>query len=279
MSHLQAPASRGKCAMITRVIAGFGLAVTIAFLARQLGALTTRGAIGAAAMGTLAMAAGTRWGVALIVYFVLSLLLSRWRRALKISRTASVVEKTGARDAWQVVANGVAFVVLALAAFLSDSEVMAAAAFGALSTSMADTSATEVGSAIGGAPRSIVTWRRVAPGTSGGVTVFGSFAMLGGAFLLGILALLLGHNANVARAAVVGGVTGALADSLLGSVLQERRRCPACGALTERHRHNCHPDGVMTDVVGGVRGFDNDWVNLTSTMTGALAAALSHGGV
>ncbi|MDF1506482.1 hypothetical protein PYV61_26240, partial [Roseisolibacter sp. H3M3-2] len=60
---------------------------------------------------------------------------------------------------------------------------------------------------------------------------------------------------------------GALA-MLTGATLQERRRCPACGAGTERAVHGC---GTRTVRVGGVPGLGNDAVNVLCGAVGALA--------
>ncbi len=266
--------------MTSRVAAGFAIALVISFLARRLSLLKTSGAVAAVVMGTLALSAGLRWGVLLVIYFVAATSLTAWRHAEKTLRTASVVEKTGPRDAWQVLANGSVFVAAAVATAVTAAPVAMAAALGALAASMADTSATEVGGAIGGEPRSIVTGERVAFGRSGGVSLAGTVAMFAGSAIIGTFAVILGFSTQVAWSAIAGGIVGALADSLLGSTMQERRQCPACGTLTERRLHRCSPVAVPTAVVGGVRSFDNDWVNLTSTAIGALVAAvLSRGGV
>lgn len=70
---------------------------------------------------------------------------------------------------------------------------------------------------------------------------------------------------------VVSGVAGALADSLSGALIQERRWCNACSAATEQAIHVC---GTRTKRVGGIAGFDNDVVNLLCSFVGALVALL-----
>jgi uncharacterized protein (TIGR00297 family) len=265
--------------MTLRTLIGFSLAVAITLVARRRGLLSTNGAVTSVILGTLAMTAGVRWGILLVAYFVIASGLSRWKHAEKSARTASVVQKTGARDAFQVLANGVVFVVAALAATIWSATALAAAGLGALATSMADTSATEIGGAVGGPPRSLTSGKRIAAGLSGGVTLVGTLAMVAGSAFVGTFGRLVGFSTVAAWSAFAGGIAGALADSLLGSTLQERRQCPACGALTERRLHNCQPAGVETTVVGGIRRFDNDWVNLTSTAIGAIVAAIfSRGG-
>jgi uncharacterized membrane protein len=68
----------------------------------------------------------------------------------------------------------------------------------------------------------------------------------------------------------IGGAAGAMADSLLGATLQERRWCDACALATERRVHDC---GTRTRLAGGLAWMDNDAVNLLATLTGAVVAA------
>jgi uncharacterized protein (TIGR00297 family) len=263
--------------MTARVTLGFAVAVAIAMYARHRGALSSGGAFAASALGTIAAAAGVRWGILLIGYFLMAVALSHWRRFEKAARTMAIVEKRGPRDAWQVFANGLVYVLAALYAATATSDALAAAALGALAASMADTAATEVGSAVGGEPRSILSGQKVAAGLSGGVTAVGTLAMLVAGAAIATFALLLGFGVRAAVAGFAGAMAGALADSLLGALLQERRRCTLCGALTERRVHSCRA-AAATAVVGGIQGFDNDWVNLTSTLIGALVAGVSSRG-
>ncbi|HEX6630691.1 MAG TPA: DUF92 domain-containing protein, partial [Gemmatimonadaceae bacterium] len=130
--------------------------------------------------------------------------------------------------------------------------------------------ATEIGTLSPRAPRSILTWRAVPTGTSGGVSAAGSLAALGGALFMGAVALAVGAAPLTAGAAVLAGVVGAAADSLFGATVQARRRCPRCGTGTERIVHPC---GQRTQPAGGVSWIDNDVVNLLATAVGALAAA------
>jgi uncharacterized protein (TIGR00297 family) len=187
-------------------------------------------------------------------------------------RTASVVAKAGRRDAMQVLANGAVFAVTAVVAgqmSLPAATFFSAAALGALAAASADTLATEIGTLAGGQPRSLISWRPVPPGTSGGVTLAGSLAMVGGALLIAIGSRALGLGSAV-LAAAVGGVAGALADSLIGAVLQERRYCARCDLATEQRLHDC---GATTSLAGGVAWLDNDLVNLCATLVGATVAA------
>ena len=261
--------------MIERTLAGLLVAGTVALAARRAHALSIGGATAAIGVGVAAVAAGWRWGVLLIAYFVASIVLSRVRGAEKAQRTGDVVEKSGARDALQVLANGglftaTALVGAALAPGSAAERTLTAAALGALAASAADTWATEIGSLASRPPRSILTWRPVAPGTSGGVNVLGMLAMVAGAAFIAYGGRALSIEVPIA-AVVIGGFLGAIADSVVGATLQDRRWCDTCQRSTERLIHGC---GTATRHAGGITLVDNDLVNLIATFAGAAIAAL-----
>jgi uncharacterized protein (TIGR00297 family) len=261
--------------VLIRAIAGFLIAGTVAFAARRAHALSLGGVSAAIVVGAMAVAAGWAWGALLIAYFVLSIALSRLRGEEKAARTSNVVAKGGARDAFQVVANGGLFAVAALAASTlapssSAAQTLTAAALGALAASAADTWATEIGSLAVRPPRSILTWRPVAPGTSGGVNLPGLLAMVAGAGFVALGGRILTIDVPV-TAVILGGFLGAIADSIVGATLQDRRWCDTCEMGTERAVHGC---GTATRHAGGITAVDNDLVNLIATLAGAAIAAL-----
>src|SRR5579884_3019402 len=178
--------------MLARTLIGLVLAVVIALAARRARSLSSGGAVCAAAVGALSAAAGWSWAILLIAYFVASTLLSRWGRREKERRTASVVAKGGERDAIQVMANGGVFAAAALGMIAHPDARWLALGVGSLAASAADTWATEVGTLVGGVPRSITSFRRVAPGTSGGVSSWGTVAAVLGAIFVALIARLLG---------------------------------------------------------------------------------------
>lgn len=262
-----------------RLIPGLLVAAAIALAARRGGSLNGSGAVAATVVGAACVAAGWGWAALLILYFVVAVIVSRAGAADKARRTGGIVDKGGARDAAQVLSNGGLFALLALLALGAtavDSRiaiVLSGAALGALAASAADTLATEIGTLVGGTPRSLISWREVPPGTSGGVSAAGTLAMIVGAAIVAIAARGLALPGGVA-AVTIAGIAGAVADSLVGATLQERRWCPRCGLATERRRHDC---GTITELVGGVRRLDNDMVNLVATVVGAAVAAALTG--
>ncbi|HYW50531.1 MAG TPA: DUF92 domain-containing protein [Gemmatimonadaceae bacterium] len=242
----------------------------VAGIVWKAGMLTTRGAIAAAALGATSAVAGLDWMALLLTFFISSVLLGRIGREEKRRRSAAVIEKAGPRDAAQVLANGAVFGIGA--GFAMDARIstaLAATALGALAAATADTWGTEIGMLSRQAPRSILTWQPLEPGMSGGVSMQGLFATAGGACVIGLLAYLLQWPAQVAIAATVGGITGAMSDSLLGATLQQRRRSTRTGRITERTRDS---DGTPTERAGGLQWLDNDGVNFAATLIGAGTA-------
>lgn len=238
--------------------------------ARRMRALSWTGAIAAFVVGAAAVAAGWSWAALLIAYFVAATALSKFREGEKAKRIGSIVDKGDERDATQVFANGGIFVAAAIAELITHSPAWYAIGIGALAASAADTWATEVGTLAGGEPVSIISGRRVAAGTSGGITLTGSLAGVAGSLFVASGAVLAQWPVTF-TAAALGGIAGALSDSLLGATLQSRRWCAVCEKPTERLVHDC---GNRTRRTGGVGGLDNDGVNAVCSVVGALVALL-----
>jgi uncharacterized protein (TIGR00297 family) len=251
-----------------------GLATVIAAAAWHKGSLRPSGAIAAAVVGAIALRAGWSWGGFLIVWFAWVTLGSRLGRARKAARTAGIVEKGGQRDATQVMANGGLFALAATVRLWRGDPSADAALWGAaaLAAAGADTMATEIGTWIGGATRSVRTGRQVPTGTSGAVSVAGSVAMVGTALGLSAVAVACGLvPAPRWWIVAVAAVFGAVIDTVAGALVQQRRWCPSCETATEQPRHSC---GTDTQHRGGWRWLGNDEVNLVCTVSAAVLAWL-----
>ena len=181
-------------------------------------------------------------------------------------------EKSGARDAVQIVCNVlVGAVALALAA-LTGRGVFLWCYGGAMASSLADSMASEFGVLSRRPPRDVLTRRCVTPGLSGGVTALGLGASALGAALIGGIYGALRASLPLALACTAAGFLAALADSVLGSCAQAKYHCPACGALTEKPVH-C---GIPGKLERGARWMTNDSVNFLGNLTGASIAAAGY---
>jgi uncharacterized protein (TIGR00297 family) len=256
--------------LVVRAIAGVIGAGIFAVGARRVGALSTSGAFAGTVVGAIALTAGWSWGILLVAHFISASALSKLGERRKAKRIGAVVEKGDRRDAKQVLANGGVYALAAIAHMVTGTHAWYAVGIGALANSAADTWATEIGTLFGRNPRSIVSGEPVPAGTSGGVSLVGTIGSFGGA-------LFIAAGASMARwpvpfaAVVLGGLAGAMSDSLLGATLQTRRWCDVCAKATERSVHSC---GNPTRRIGGLRGFDNDAVNAVSSGAGALVTLL-----
>lgn len=256
------------------LLIGFLLALVIASVAYAVRALDFSGAVAATLLGALVYGlGGLDWALVLIAFFISSSLLSRLAKQRKSSLQATF-SKGGRRDAAQVLANGgIAGGIVLLHALFPQVDVLWVAFVGALAAVNADTWATELGVLSRTPPRLITTGKLVERGTSGGISLAGTLAAIGGALFISLVAALLRPVENglaIALIAGVSGLLGSLVDSLLGATLQAIYHCPMCARLTERHPlHTC---GAKTSLAHGLAWMNNDAVNALCSLSGALAA-------
>jgi len=251
---------------------GFTLSVAIGLLAYRRGSLSRSGVAGAILTGTLHFGfGGLTWGSTLIAFFLSSTLLGKFRACDK-EPVARQYAKGGRRDFGQTLANGGVGAALAVAFALHPGAVIFAAFVGATAAVNGDTWATEIGPLARRPPRLLTTGRSVPPGTSGGVTAFGTGAALAGAVAIGLVAWALAavFGAGVVAGWVplvagIAGLVGALGDSLLGATLQAQYH-DATGALTERA-------GATRTRVRGLPWMTNDAVNFLAALIGAAVGA------
>jgi len=229
----------GGSQLAAGLVLGLSLAAVVSLIAWRGRALTGPGAGIAVGLGSMAVGlGGFTFGVAMAAFFVSSVVAGQVRSG----RSALP------RDGWQVLANGGPATLFASAGHLLGEPTLVAAAFGALAAACADTWASEVGARVGGRTLRLLPPGEVAPGDHGGVSLAGSLAAFGGAVLIGLITLVVSHP-STAMAVIVGGLFGALLDSVFGGWLE-----PRAG----------HP---------GLSFYDNNLNNATATLVAGLVTA------
>lgn len=243
----------------------------LAGLAAWRKALTPGGLALATALAlVICLCGGLAGYLALAATFVFTVAAGKFSGAKRERIETSLHAKTGRRDAVQIFCNvfvGTAALVLwrvtAYRGFLW-------AYGGAMAASLADSMASELGILSARLPRDILTFKPVRPGLSGGVTALGfGMSVLGAALIALVYALPKGGPRFACFIDVTAaGTFAAVCDSALGSGMQAKYRCPACGALTEKAVH-CDVPGSLEK---GFPWMTNDAVNLCNNVLGALAA-------
>lgn len=194
-------------------------------------ALDLLGSIFMIIMGVIIIfAAGVNWLLLIFLFLILGVAFTRYKHDYK--KEIGVYE--GTRTIKNVVSNGiVAFVMAAFGNY--------AGFIGSIATATADTMASEVG--VVTTPRLITNFKKVPPGTDGGISVLGTFAGIIGAGLIGLAAYILGVYPDLVKTmeiAIIAGTFGCFVDSILGAVLE-------------------------------IKGYlSNEHVNLLATLAGAL---------
>lgn len=263
--------------LLFRLVLGLFLSTSVAAFAYIKKSLSTSGVVAAIFVGTFLFSMGRPfWYVPLLIFFLSSSLLSRWERGEK-EQAERHFAKTGRRDGFQVLANGAIPCAFALLYAVFQDTAWVYGFVGSLATVTADTWATEYGTTSRAHPRHIVNGQRVDRGTSGGVTVQGTFAGALGAALIGLSAYVLwpinGENVTLwffIAVTTISGVLGSLVDSVLGAVLQKQYRCSVCDKTVEKDYH-C---GRRAVAFKGIFWMTNDTVNALSSLAGGTFLVL-----
>lgn len=212
----------------------------------------------------------------LILFFGSSGCIHLVKKILKVSDIESITEKNHTRDAWQVFANSLPAVISLVLFYYTKNQLFMVGYVSGVAGATADTWGSEIGMLSNKLPRSIVSFKPVEAGLSGGVSVLGSLASFCGSLLISITFWLLYGWYQLYQYPIsllimvplICGLINSLVDSLLGATLQAKYRCPICGQLTEQKQHHLQ----QTKQISGISWLSNDWVNFLS---GSLTVLLS----
>ncbi len=242
------------------IIAGI---ILFCFMAALAGALQKSGCFAAILVGlSIYFGLGWRGLVLLFAFFISSTLWSRYQSDRK-RPSQHLFDKDDSRDWVQVIANGGIAAVSSCLFGITENPVWVFVFAISLASANADTWASELGILSNKPPILLSTLKRVEPGTSGAVSILGTFSGLAGSSFIVLLALFLWPDFFTwpfVIFATIFGFLGMLIDTVIGSFWQRKTKCVRCGKITERKYH-C---GKLAIPVSGFSKLNNDGVNFLS---------------
>ena len=149
----------------------------------------------------------------MVLFFVVAEFSTRYARLLSNGKTHRV------RTTGNVLGNSGA----ALIALLFNPVALNIAFFGAIAAALSDTISGEIGLLSKARPRLITSFRKVEPGTDGGITLLGCAAGLLAAFIIALVYFLLSGDLFALVVLTLAGFFGSVVDSVLGALLERRK--------------------------------------------------------
>ncbi|MEA1986644.1 MAG: DUF92 domain-containing protein [Candidatus Marinimicrobia bacterium] len=266
--------------MRTQLILWMLITTVIAIVAFKAKSLSLDGAVGAWLLGTIVFGiGGIEWMIPMIIFFTTSSILSHIGGEHK-KILNDIFEKTGKRDFYQVFANGGFAVVTTLLFYFTKSQIWFVIYLGTVASAMADTWGTELGTFSKKLPRSILNFKKVPMGASGGITFLGTSGAIFGSFFIAISGILFYNYSNTITLhnsliiwITVAGIFGMAIDSILGLTIQAQYKCPICKKITEKTSH-CGENNLQ--LFRGIKWFNNDVVNLSCTFSGGVIIGIIY---
>jgi uncharacterized protein (TIGR00297 family) len=212
------------------IAVALAVTVVLGYASYALGSASVPGMLTGILLGVLTIVlGGLGWFAVLFSFFSVGVLSTKFGYEEKRNRGVAE-DNDGARGSGNVLGNAAVAVLAVLGYAASPEFAVGEAAFlfafaGSLAAAMSDTLSSEIGGLFDN-PRLITTFRRVEPGTDGGVTWQGELAGVAGAVLIGAVTALLLPLPDPARGAaiiVLGGVGGMTVDSVLGATIEGER--------------------------------------------------------
>jgi len=189
-------------------------------------------------------------------------------------------EKTSTRDYAQVIANGGVAGLIVIISYFYPNPINYIVYLSVVAASTADTWATEIGFFSIKLPRLITNFKAVSKGTSGAISILGTFAAMLGSFIIVLTGILAGGeniietNLNFYIFVVVASGTAAcFFDSFMGATAQAQFKCTKCEKITEKNVH-C---GQASILQSGNKLIRNDAVNFMASIFSVIVSIVIIG--
>ncbi|HZY09758.1 MAG TPA: DUF92 domain-containing protein [Bacteroidota bacterium] len=252
------------------LIFGLLLGIIAGVLSYYFHFLTRNGAIAAAILGSILYIFGEwRALTPMLTFFIFSSALTKFTQR-KQPEISQIFEKSGPRDAVQVLANGGIAGLMIIMSFFVPNLSVHLAYLGSISAVTADTWGTELGMLFRGKTFHITNLKKADPGMSGAVSLQGTIGSVIGALLISIYSFFFVPEQAIKYSSIIvaAGLAGSFVDSLMGALFQAQYQCPACYQITERTNH-CN---LQTELVRGKVWITNDIVNFVCSIVGAITS-------
>lgn len=250
----------------SQLLLSAALAGAIVYLSYKVKFLNISGSVATFILAILVFGfGGLQWAVPILVFFILSSLLSKTGKRQK-EQFKNTFEKTGVRDYMQVIANGGLAGFFVLLNLLYPDPLFYQLYLVALAACTADTWATEIGVLFHSKTRMITNFKEVQPGASGAISFYGTLASLIGSLVLALSGYCFSINLAQFYLITLAGFSGSIFDSFLGATFQGQYKCTICRSYTEKRTH-CNDKTIR---ITGFNWLTNDLVNILSSFMAVL---------
>ena len=206
--------------------------VILALITYERRLLTADGSVAAGGVGIIIGLIHPSWLVLLFFFLIAGVLVTKYRFSYK-ERRGTQEGKKGERGYRNVLSTGLVPLFVALLS-IGGMGIIPPGTSGilfltAVATAASDTLASEMG-VLSERTRLITTWKRVRPGTNGGISLYGTLWALAGAMVTSAAgALFLGYFSDTITMGMTAillpgimGFAGCMVDSVLGATLENR---------------------------------------------------------
>ncbi len=230
----------------------------ILYLSSKLKYLSLDGFVGASIMSIFITLLGSFYHlISMSIFFVLSSILGKLLNNITYNKT----EETN-RNIVQVYANGGIPLIICIFGFLYPNSYSFPLFLASISAAMSDTWGTEFGRLSKVRPISILNFKSVDHGISGGITIVGTLGSLIGAIIFGILTYLTSYaNKEIIFFVIICGFLSSIFDSILGASAQAKYKTRSGIIVENKNNH--------TNLISGFSFIDNSMVNFLSIIFSA----------
>lgn len=259
---------------MNQLIVGTVLNGGIIFFALKKQLLTLSGALTAFVVGMMFYFLGgfSSWSY-LILFFISSGVIEIIKKKFNLVVEVSVSkEESEGRNITQVLANSLPALSCLILYSLTGQWLFYVAMVATIAGATADTWSSQIGILSSKLPISVKTFKPIEVGLSGGVSLLGIVASLGGASFMAGLYLLFNIGKDVGLVQtfliilviVLSGVVGSIVDSILGATIQEK--------YILNDQSVSEMESAEARLYSGIKGIDNNMINFLS---GVLTAGFS----